>query len=53
MIIRELAPDAYRDIHLAVNSLAEASIAVRLFIDTALRLTAGPDTAGSPVIQAG
>lgn len=53
VIIRELAPDAYRDIHLAVNSLAEASIAVRLFIDTALRLTAGPDTAVPPVIQAG
>ncbi|MNC70311.1 LysR substrate binding domain protein [compost metagenome] len=53
VIIRELAPDAYRDIHLAVNSLAEASIAVRLFIDTALRLTAGPDTAVPNVIQAG
>ncbi|WP_083612433.1 LysR family transcriptional regulator [Paenibacillus sp. P32E] len=45
VIIRELAPDAYRDIHLAVNSLAEVSIAVRLFMDTALRLTSESGTA--------
>jgi DNA-binding transcriptional LysR family regulator len=36
--VRELTPDAYRDIHIAVHSLEETSIAVRLFIDTALQL---------------
>lgn len=40
VIIRELFPDAYRDVHLAVHSLEEASIAVRLLIDTALELFA-------------
>ncbi|OKP68746.1 LysR family transcriptional regulator [Paenibacillus sp. P3E] len=53
VIIRELAPDAYRDIHLAVNSLAEVSIAVRLFMDTALRLTSESGTAVPPSIQGG
>ncbi|MNI44025.1 HTH-type transcriptional regulator GltC [compost metagenome] len=40
VLIRELSPDAYRDVHIAVHSLEEASIAVRLFIDTALGLFA-------------
>ncbi len=40
VIVRELFPDAYRDVHLAVHSLEEASIAVRLLIDTALELFA-------------
>ncbi|KAI7266605.1 hypothetical protein KC345_g8142 [Hortaea werneckii] len=38
VLVRELAPDAYRDIHIAVPSLEETSIAVRLFIDTAMQL---------------
>ncbi len=38
VVVRELEPEAYRDIHLAVNSLAESSIAVKLFIETALQL---------------
>ncbi len=38
VIIRELSPDAYRDIHLAVNVLDELSIAAKLFMDTALEL---------------
>lgn len=40
VIIRELSPDAHRDVHIAVHSLEEASIAVRLLIDTALKLFA-------------
>lgn len=40
VVTRELQPDAYRDIHLAVSSLTEASIAVKLFIETALHLFA-------------
>ncbi|BCG61523.1 putative HTH-type transcriptional regulator YvbU [Paenibacillus sp. URB8-2] len=44
--IRELEPAAYRDIHLAVNSAESCSIAVRLFIDTALKLFAGTETEG-------
>ncbi|MEK5240245.1 LysR family transcriptional regulator [Paenibacillus sp. FSL L8-0470] len=43
VIIKELAPDAYRDIHLAVHTLEETSIAVRLFMDTALQLFSGAD----------
>ncbi|WNS47054.1 LysR family transcriptional regulator [Paenibacillus sp. MMS20-IR301] len=39
--VRELAEEAYRDIHVVVPSLEEASIAVRLFIDTALQLFSG------------
>ncbi|MNO05302.1 hypothetical protein D3C81_2266310 [compost metagenome] len=42
MTVRELSPDAYRDIHIAVNSLEEVSIAVRLFMDTALQLFSVP-----------
>jgi DNA-binding transcriptional LysR family regulator len=40
VIIRGLSPEAYRDVHIAVHSLEEASIAVRLLIDTALELFA-------------
>lgn len=43
VIIKELAPDAYRDIHLAVHTLEETSIAVRLFMDTALQLFSGAE----------
>ncbi|WP_151733580.1 LysR family transcriptional regulator ['Paenibacillus yunnanensis' Narsing Rao et al. 2020] len=39
--VRELAPEAYRDIHITLHSLEEASIAVKLFIDTAVALTSG------------
>lgn len=35
---RELTPKAYRKLHLAVPSFKQASIAVRLFVDTAFRL---------------
>lgn len=52
VIIRELSPDAYRDIHLAVNSLDELSIAVRLFMDTALELAGNPETTVPSVTQA-
>lgn len=38
VIVRSLAPDAYREIHIAVHTLDDVSIAVRLFIDTALEL---------------
>lgn len=41
VIIRGLEPDAYRDIHIAVHTLEETSIAVRLFVDTALELFSG------------
>ncbi|UQZ33996.1 LysR family transcriptional regulator [Paenibacillus sp. PK3_47] len=44
VIIRELSPDAYRDIEIAVHSLEEASIAVRLFIETAVELFSGAET---------
>ncbi|KUP21188.1 LysR family transcriptional regulator [Paenibacillus sp. DMB5] len=40
VMIRELSPDAYRDVHIAVHSMEEASIAVRLLIDTALDMFA-------------
>lgn len=40
VIKRELRPEAYRDIRLAVPSLEEASLAVKLFIQTALALFA-------------
>lgn len=43
VIIRELSPDAYRDIHIAVHSLEGVSIAVRLFMDTALELFSGAE----------
>ncbi|MNI88554.1 LysR substrate binding domain protein [compost metagenome] len=43
VIIKELAPDAYRDIHLAVHTLEETSIAVRVFMDTALQLFSGAE----------
>lgn len=45
VLVRELAPGAYRDIHIAVHSLEETSIAVRLFIDTALQLFSGTEAA--------
>lgn len=38
VVTRELQPDAYRDIQIAVSSLADTSIAVKLFIETALDL---------------
>ncbi|MDT3425426.1 DNA-binding transcriptional LysR family regulator [Paenibacillus forsythiae] len=41
--VRELEPEAYRDIHLSVRSAENCSIAVRLFIDTALELFAGKE----------
>ncbi len=37
---REIDPPGYRDIHIAVHSLEESSIAVKLFIETALQLFA-------------
>jgi DNA-binding transcriptional LysR family regulator len=45
VVVRELSPDAYRDIHIAVHSLEETSIAVQLFIDTALQLFSGNEAA--------
>ncbi|AKG33280.1 LysR family transcriptional regulator [Paenibacillus durus ATCC 35681] len=38
--VREIEPQGYRDIHIAVHSLEESSIAVKLFIETALQLFA-------------
>lgn len=38
IVKRELSPDAYRDILIALPSLEEASHAVRLFVDTTLEL---------------
>jgi DNA-binding transcriptional LysR family regulator len=43
VVMRELAPDAYRDIHIAVHSLEDSSIAVKLFIETALKLFTNND----------
>lgn len=43
--VRELAQGAYRDIHLAVPSSGEMSIAVRLFMDTARQLFADAEPA--------
>lgn len=47
VVMRELHPDAHREVHLAVSSADDTSIAVRLFIDTALALFAQPDIAAS------
>jgi DNA-binding transcriptional LysR family regulator len=38
MIARPIEPEWYRDIHIAVSSLKNCSLAARLFIDTARRL---------------
>lgn len=43
VVVRELAEGAYRDIHLAVPSLQEASIAVQVAIDTATQLFSGTE----------
>jgi hypothetical protein len=48
-MIRELSPDAYRNIHIAVHSLEEASIAVRLLIDTALDMFAADGKLNPPI----
>lgn len=53
VVVRELAPDAYRDIHIAVHSLEETSIAVQLFIDTALQLFSGNEAAPPSPAAAG
>jgi hypothetical protein len=53
VVVRELAPDAYRDIHIAVHSLEETSIAVQLFIDTALQLFSGNEAAPPSLDTAG
>ncbi|WP_312027274.1 LysR family transcriptional regulator [Paenibacillus typhae] len=49
VMIRELSPDAYRNIHIAVHSLEEASIAVRLLIDTALDMFAADGKLNPPI----
>ncbi|WP_342563478.1 LysR family transcriptional regulator [Paenibacillus sp. FSL R7-0345] len=49
VMIRGLSPDAYRDVHIAVHSLEEASIAVRLLIDTALELFAADGKLNPPI----
>lgn len=38
--VHKLDPEGYRDIHIAVHSLEESSIAVKCFIETALKLFA-------------
>jgi DNA-binding transcriptional LysR family regulator len=42
VVVREIDPEGYRDIHIAVHSLEESSIAVKLFIETALQLFTQP-----------
>lgn len=42
VVTRELQPDAYRDIHIAVSSLTDTSIAVKMFMETALELFTKP-----------
>ncbi|OBZ08445.1 LysR family transcriptional regulator [Bacillus sp. FJAT-27264] len=44
VVVRELSPDAYREIHIAVQSLENSSIAVKLFIETALQLFTNKET---------
>lgn len=38
VVMRRLDPPGYRDIHIAVSSFEDSSIAVKLFIETALQL---------------
>lgn len=47
VLVRELEPEAFRDIRLAVPSRSDTSIAVNLFIETALKLFGGDQGGGN------